>query len=107
MTSEEIKSWLKATGKSRSWLARRVGVALQTVNGWLSSGKNIPAGRLLQIEMLMQREDGYDPASPRSVLVLEVPVEEFDMWNTAAMGKGQLIRDWAEEVLTQAARQLD
>lgn len=101
MTSEEIKMWLRSTGHNRAWLAERVGVAAQTVNGWLSSGKNIPSRRRAQIEALMGAADASAPA-PHSVLVLNIPADEFDKWNAAAMAQGLLIREWAERVLAQA-----
>lgn len=105
VTRTEIKIWLRSAGRSRAWLADRVGVSVQTVNGWLSSGKNIPAGRVLQIKMLMRGEGKPKSAlSERSVLVLDATPEEFDLWNAAAMSQGLLVREWAEEVLTHAAR---
>lgn len=102
MTSAEIKTWLRSIGQSRTWLAQRIGVATQTVNGWLSSGKNIPAGRLAQIEALREAAEAYESTSPNTVLVLSIPADEFDKWNAEAMAQGLLVRDWAERVLTQA-----
>lgn len=103
MTSEEIKMWLRSTGHSRAWLAQRVGVASQTVNGWLSSGKNIPTGRRAQIEALMNAAHASEDTAPNSVLVLNIPADEFDKWNAAAMSQDMLVREWAERVLAQAA----
>lgn len=54
---EDIKKWLKETGKNRQWLADKTLSSKTTVNGWLSSGKPITPAKLALIERLMNGEE--------------------------------------------------
>lgn len=54
---EDIKKWLKETGKNRQWLADKTLSSKTTVNGWLSSGKPITPAKLALIERLMTGEE--------------------------------------------------
>ena len=49
---ERVKSWLKATGKSREWLASQFGLTAVAINKWFD--RRIPDGRYAQIEALMR-----------------------------------------------------
>ncbi|MBE5697706.1 hypothetical protein [Akkermansia sp.] len=48
-----VKSWLKATGKNRDWLATQCGVSKRTVDCWFSSSGKIPAKAILILQSLM------------------------------------------------------
>lgn len=52
-TKEDIKKWLKASGKSREWLAGQCGVDKRTLNNWLSVSREVPSKALLIIQRLM------------------------------------------------------
>lgn len=55
--AEDIKKWLKESGKNRQWLAEKTLTTKGTVNGWLSAGKPIPPAKLALIEKLMAGEE--------------------------------------------------
>lgn len=57
INAEDIKKWLKDTGKNRQWLAEKTLSSKTTVNGWLSSGKPITPAKLSLIERLMTGEE--------------------------------------------------
>ena len=57
LNAEDIKKWLKETGKNRQWLADKTLSSKTTVNGWLSSGKPITPAKLALIERLMNGEE--------------------------------------------------
>lgn len=57
LNEEEIKKWLKDTGKNRQWLAEKTLSKKRTVDGWLSDGNPIPPAKLAVIERLMNGED--------------------------------------------------
>lgn len=57
LNAEEIKKWLKASGKNRQWLAEKTLTSKGTVNNWLSAGKPIPPAKLALIEKLMTGEE--------------------------------------------------
>lgn len=49
---ERVKAWLKASGKSRQWLAKELGLTVEAINKWFYL--RIPEGRYAQIEALMR-----------------------------------------------------
>ena len=49
---ERVKAWLKASGKSREWLAKELGLTIEAINKWFYL--RIPEGRYAQIEALMR-----------------------------------------------------
>lgn len=53
-TKEEIKKWLKSSGKTRDDLAKECGVSKRQVDNWLSTSREVPAKALLIIQRLMQ-----------------------------------------------------
>ena len=107
-TKESIKAWLEAhPDRDRHWLAAKCEVEKRTVDNWLSSPQNIPGKALLIIEGLMRADRETDRAKqpvPPMTVVLEVPPQTFDDYNRAATNAGMIIREWAVEVLNQAAR---
>lgn len=56
-TREDIKQWLKKTGKDRFWLASKMFVSKRQIDNWLSSNRGIPEVKLQFIESLMKGED--------------------------------------------------
>ena len=54
-TKEDIKKWLKNSGKSREWLAEQCGVkSKRSVDNWLADAGTIPQAKLLLIQKLME-----------------------------------------------------
>lgn len=108
MTPCEIKTWLKNHKKTHAWLAEKMFSSIHSVNGWLSSGKPIPARRLAQIVSIMEQYPAGTSASsipdtPENTLVLTADESTFDAWNEAAARDGKLLRQWACDVLTEHA----
>ena len=48
-TKEDIKKWLKDSGKSREWLAEQCGVGKRVLDNWLSAARPVPSKALLII----------------------------------------------------------
>lgn len=94
---EEIKNWLKKHNLSRAWLGEQCWVQKKTVDGWLSSGKNIPDSKLDKIIKLMETYNRLndDP----------IPYEIPSGFEKIIMEKVRPMADRAEE-LSHAAEQL-
>lgn len=61
ITKEDIKAWLKATGKTRQDLADAMGASKGTINNWLSGADPIPALKLQLIERIMNETENQNP----------------------------------------------
>lgn len=106
MLQNEIKSWLKAIGKNREWLAEQTGSKLKTVNNWLSSTRGIPstAQRLVTKLMTQYPTDGATQSPGEdNTLTLSVDAATFDLWNASATRENKLLRQWALDILTEHA----
>lgn len=90
MNTETIKTWLKANKKDRHWLASQCGVHKQTVDGWLSAGRTIPAPSAKIIRGIMSKGAGV--LNPRLTL------EEYNQAQALAAQKGQSLEDWISEL---------
>lgn len=72
---EDIKTWLKKTGKTRQDLAEAIGVSKGTVNNWLSGADPIPALKQQLIERLMTESEqppAPQPPSPENITAIAV-----------------------------------
>ncbi|GAA5117017.1 hypothetical protein JIN84_18050 [Luteolibacter yonseiensis] len=110
-TKEEIKEWLKRESHSREWLGEQCGgTKRRTVDNWLSSPQEIPDGMLTLIARLMADDAAAAAARDKSESTdlerfsVELTTEEFDHINSAASSRQLLVRQWALEVLKEAAR---
>lgn len=90
MDTEEIKIWLSASGRSRDWLADQCGVALSTVNGWLSAGRSIPGPSMRIIERLQRGEVGLNP---------KLTVAELLSAQQKAKISGKTLDDWIADLI--------
>ncbi len=114
MHPDEIKHWLKKRRLNRTWLAERLYVSVNTVNGWLSSGKNISAQRTLQLREIMDEYDGVagddliaeegEKTTGRDRITIDVQSSTFDLWNRASVDSGELMKEWIIRNLTLLAR---
>lgn len=106
ISKDDIKAWLSTSGRDREWLAEQCGSSKNTVNNWLSTNIQVPSKALRIIETLMRAdaevERAKNPAPPMS-LVLEVEGKRFDAYNRAATQRGLIIREWAVDILNEAA----
>ncbi len=106
---DEIKSWLKQSGRDREWLAQQLFVTKRTVDNWLSSPKVIPGNKLALIGRLMEddaaaetmRQKLHHPAN--HLFSLEVDRDTFTLFNRASAQARQTIEEWAIDELTAAA----
>lgn len=57
LNAEDIKKWLKESGKNRQWLAEKTLSNKRTIDNWLSAGKPIPPAKLSLIEKLIKGEE--------------------------------------------------
>lgn len=57
LNAEDIKKWLKESGKNRQWLAEKTLSNKRTIDNWLSAGKPIPSAKLDLIEKLIKGEE--------------------------------------------------
>lgn len=105
MDQEEVKNWLKDEHRTRTWLAEACGVALKTVNNWLSSPQVIPAKAQVIIQNLMaiDRQKKIQREAVPQNLVLEFSQEEFDLICEAALKSNKKVRNWAESSLMELA----
>ncbi len=101
---EEVKAWLRATGRDRAWLAARCGVGKRTVDNWLSSPREIPPKARFIINSLMREREQSGGEGPLQNLVLQVDEATFDKWNRAALVRQMTLKDWAVDALNKAAR---
>ena len=56
LTNDQIKAWLKSTGKDRQWLADQLNTKKSVVDSWFSS-RGFPSDRLEAISLLMQPDE--------------------------------------------------
>ncbi len=91
---EEIKNWMKENGISRDQLGEKVLVKKKTVDGWLSSGKTIPAPKLELIEKLMSGDEE---------IFIPLPDDFEDYVRSQAEALKQSIDEFVMDILKKAA----
>jgi len=90
MDDTEVREWLKATNRSRDWLAVECNVSAATVKGWLSAGKPITGAAEALIRRLMHSGIKLDP---------EFTLEEWDRIKAHASAAGLSPHAWIKQVL--------
>lgn len=105
MTPDEIRSWLRANGKDRFWLADKVGVSKFTVDKWLAktSGRKIPDPVMKVIRGLME------PEKSQSVPTLtgKLSIQDFLLANEAAKDAGMSFDEWITMLIKDAIEERD
>lgn len=101
---DDIKSWLRKHEIDRFWLAERCGVTKRTVDNWLSTPRTIPPKARLIISGLIHTLQPVPEEVVLQNLVLEIDVDTFDRWSLTALECGMTVKEWAIDVLDQAAR---
>lgn len=108
MNKQEIKSWLKAIGKDRFWLAEQLLCKKRTVDAWLSSSANIPIKGSRVVSHLMAQYPATgntpetSPSAADNAITLTVDDATFDAWNKAATAEGKLLRQWCVDVINES-----
>lgn len=103
---DEIKAWLKKTGRTRTWLADELMVTINTVNGWMSN-RDIPAAKLDRIRELMgviatpQVSESAARAARDAGLIRAVSVafvaDEYELVMEAARDSGKTVEEYILE----------
>ncbi len=104
-SKDEIKYWIKKSGHTREWLGQQCGgTSKNTVNNWLSTSIEIPASQLEIIRRLMadDTDKSKNKADPQQHLVLTVSLEDFDLWQQAALLDQSKITDYCVQAIRDA-----
>lgn len=110
-SKEQIKAWLKAHNRDRSWLAEQLGKKLQTVNNWLSSAKPIPDVTLNLISRMMADDDAEEARRKaqqhplNQLYSIEVDLPTFRLYSRAAAEQRQTVEEWSIATLNAAAEE--
>lgn len=102
MTGKEFSEWMDKTSISYPAAAELFGVSEQTLYNWRST-VGVPPRKL---KWVLDRMASYAQGGSTTLpdrLTLEVTAEQFDLWNRAALNAGQIVRDWASDILDAAA----
>jgi hypothetical protein len=108
---DEIKTWLKSTGRTRDWLGMAVNVQKRTVDNWLSAGQTIPEAKMALIRRLMHDDEAAENARRQQldpvaqVFSLEVSLPKFRRYNECALRKQKTLENWAIDELDKAAEE--
>lgn len=108
MQKAKVKTWLKAIGKNREWLAEQCKTGKRIVDSWLSTSRDIPSHAQAMISLLMAQYPATDsiPATPPNAadnaITLTVDDATFDAWNEAAAAEGKLLRQWCVDVINES-----
>jgi hypothetical protein len=108
MTKDDIKTWLKRTGKDRAWLGAQLSVGKKTVDNWLSSPKRIPEAKLALIQRL--HADDVAAAARQTqlseptnqIFSVEVDHARFRRYNAAAASQRKTMEQWTIQTLDHA-----
>lgn len=107
-SKDDIKYWLKTSGKTREWLGKKCGgTSKNTVNNWLSTSIEIPASQLEIIRRLMAEDAqrAATDADPQCHLVLRVALEEYERWEHAALLQTTTLSNYCIEAIRDAYRE--
>ena len=91
---DELKSWMKESGKSRDWVAEKLGVGKRTVDSWFSY-KQIPEKKQKLLRELMEKEQ-----QPKQVEIsMDFTPEQLEMIRQAAALGGETPGEWCERAI--------
>lgn len=100
-TKADIKKWLKASGKSREWLAEQCGVDKRTVDLWLSISRKVPSKAILIIQRLMTEK--ASPILPQ--VELDFTDEEWEVISTAMTSTQQTFMEFINSAFRNALKE--
>jgi hypothetical protein len=93
--NDEIKTWLKQTGRDRAWLAEQCGVSIGTVNNWLSAGRKITGPPQKIIEQLMSATPKLNP---------QIDLETFLKFEAIARREGKTVEEKIADLMKEALK---
>lgn len=100
-TKADIKKWLKASGKSREWLAEQCGVDKRTVDLWLSISRKVPSKAILIIQRLMTEK--ASPILPQ--VELDFTDEEWKVISAAMTSTQQTFMEFINSAFRNALKE--
>lgn len=106
---DQIKTWLKQTGRTRDWLAEQCYVSKKTVDNWLSSPKIIPDDKQALIRRLIADDEALEQRQAQQrlpqnqIFCLEVSLAQHRRYAQAALKRGKTVEAWSIEELDAAA----
>ncbi|WP_297546051.1 helix-turn-helix transcriptional regulator [uncultured Akkermansia sp.] len=90
----DFKQWMKEHGKSREWVAGRLGMAKGTLNRWMSTTP-IPEKKQKLLRELMEKEQ-----QPKQVEIsMDFTPEQLEMIRQAAALRGETPGEWCERAI--------
>ena len=94
---DEVKAWLRRTGKDRQWLATQCCVSKATVNAWLSQGSQRPIPKPAQriIRDLIAHAAISTPG--------EFTLDQYELFSKAAAAEGLTVKQWVVQTLLNSA----
>ena len=100
-TKEDIKKWLKDSGKSREWLAEQCGVGKRVLDNWLSAARPVPSKALLIIQRLMT--DKISPIPPQ--VEIDFTDEEWEVISAAMTATQQTFMEFINSAFRNALKE--
>lgn len=100
-SKNDIKKWLKASRKSREWLAEQCGVNKRQVDNWLSAARPVPSKALLIIQRLMAEKTS--PISPQ--VELDFTDEEWEVISAAMTATQQTFMEFINSAFRNALKE--
>lgn len=100
-TKEDIKKWIKASGKSREWVAEQCGVGKRTLDNWLSSARPVPSKVILIIQRLMAEK--VSPILPE--VELDFTDEEWEVISAAMTSTQQTFMEFINSAFRNALKE--
>ena len=99
-TKEDIKKWLKDSGKSREWLAEQCGVGKRVLDYWLSAARPVPSKALLIIQRLMTEK--ISPIPPQ--VEIDFTDEEWEVIRAAMTATQQTFMEFINSAFRNALK---
>ena len=99
-TKEDIKKWLKDSGKSREWLAEQCGVGKRVLDNWLSAARPVPSKALLIIQRLMT--ETIFPIPPQ--VEIDFTDEEWEVISAAMTATQQTFMEFINSAFRNALK---
>ena len=99
-TKEDIKKWLKDSGKSREWLAEQCGVGKRVLDNWLSAARPVPSKALLIIQRLMTEK--ISPIPPQ--VEIDFTDEEWEVISAAMTATQQTFMEFINSAFRNALK---
>jgi hypothetical protein len=103
MNGKEFSAWMEEVGMDLEKATRFFGVSAQTIYNWRSTA-GVPPSKTKWVRERMREYLGSAPiAAVPDRITLLISTAQFDAWEDAALARGKKLRQWAVDVLDEAA----